>query len=154
LPERRTRSGKGGSPIRSPSVLLMAFCALALSACGGGENEVEPRPDTRPTIESAVAERLARRSDKVASLLEGGDACRAKDEAARLHADLSEAVNNRDIPELYLDDLAGAVNELEAQIPFCEVMQPPSQDTNGENKGEKKKKKKKKKHDDEGQGDD
>jgi hypothetical protein len=124
--------------------LLTACSALALAACGGGENEVERRTVTRPTIESAVAQRLASRSDKVATLLDSGDACGAKDEAARLRADLTRAINDRAIPELYLEDLSGAVNELEAQLPVCEVVQPPPWDTDGE-----KKKKKDKHHDDE-----
>jgi hypothetical protein len=124
--------------------LLTACSALALAACGGGENQVERRTDTRPTIESAVAQRLASRSDKVATLLDSGDACGAKDEAARLRAELTRAINDRAIPELYLEDLSGAVNELEAQLPVCEVVQPPPRDTDGE-----KKKKKDKHHDDE-----
>lgn len=126
----------------------MACSALALAACGGGENEVEPRTDTRPTIESAVAERLASRTDKVASLLESGDACGARDEAARLRAELTEAINGQTIPELYLEDLSGAVNELEAQIPPCEVMEPPPRDRDD------KRKDKKDKHDEDDEGDD
>jgi hypothetical protein len=129
--------------------LLTACSALALAACGGGENEVERRTDTGPTIQSAVAERLASRSDKVASLLESGDPCGAKDEAGRLRAEVTEAINDQAVPELYLEDLSGVVNELEAQIPPCEVMQPPppQQETDGE------KKDKKDKHDDKGDDD-
>jgi hypothetical protein len=127
--------------------LLTACSALALAACGGGGSEVEPRTVTRPTIESAVAVRLASRSDKVASRLEDGDVCGAKKEAARLRAELTRAINGQSIPVLYLEDLSGAVNELEAQIPPCEVVQPPAPDTNGKEKG--KKKGKKDKHDDE-----
>jgi ribosomal protein L12E/L44/L45/RPP1/RPP2 len=126
---------------------------VALTACGGGENEVERRTDTRPTIESAVAERLATRSDKIASLLESGDACGAKDEAARLRAELTEAINGQAIPELYLEDLSGAANELAAQIPPCEVAQPqPPPDTDREKK-EKKKRDKNKHDDDDDKGD-
>jgi bacterioferritin-associated ferredoxin len=123
--------------------LLTACSALALAACGGGGSEVEPRTVTRPTIESAVADRLASRSDKVASRLEVGDACGAKKEAARLRAELTRAINGQSIPEVYLEDLSGAVNELEARIPSCEVVQPPAPDTKGKKKG------KKDKHDDE-----
>jgi hypothetical protein len=127
--------------------LLTACSALTLAACGGGENEVERRTDTRPAIESAVAERLASRSDKVATLLDGGDACGAKDEASRLRAELTQAINDRAIPELYLEDLSGAVNELEAQLPVCAVVQPPSRDTEGEKKRKKDKRDKKDKKD-------
>jgi hypothetical protein len=125
--------------------LLTACSALALAACGGGENEVERRTDTRPTIDRAVAERLASRSDKVASLLESGDPCGAKDEAGRLRAEVTEAINGQAIPELYLEDLSGVVNELVAQIPPCEVAQPQPQDTDRE---KKEKKQDEKKHDD------
>lgn len=123
--------------------MLTACSALALAACGGGGSEVEPRTATRPTIESAVADRLASRSDKVASRLEEGDACGAKKEAVRLRAELTRAINGQSIPELYLEDLSGAVNELEARILPCEVVQPPAPDTKGKKKG------KKDKHDDE-----
>jgi hypothetical protein len=117
---------------------------VALTACGGGGSEVEPRTVTRPTIESAVADRLASRSDKVASRLEEGDACGAKKEAVRLRAELTRAINSQSIPELYLEDLSGAVNELEAQITPCVVAQPSAPDTKDKKKG------KKDKHDDEG----
>ena len=129
--------------------MLTACSALALAACGGGENEVERRTDTRPTIESGVAERLATRSDKVASLLSSGDACGAKQEAGRLRAELTTAIDDRAIPELYLEDLSGVVNELVAQIPPCEVAQPqPPPDTDREKNERKQKKQDKKKHDD------
>lgn len=130
--------------------MLTACSALALAACGGGENEVERRTDTRPTIESAVAERLATHSDKVASLLSSGDACGAKQEAGRLRAELTTAIDDRVIPELYLEDLSGVVNELVAQIPPCEVAQPqppPDMDREKNEKKKKKKKQDKKKHD-------
>ena len=128
--------------------MLTACSALALAACGGGENEVERRTDTRPTIESGVAERLATHSDKVASLLSSGDACGAKQEAGRLRAELTTAIDDRAIPELYLEDLSGVVNELVAQIPPCEVAQQPPPDTDREkNERKKQKKQDKKKHD-------
>ena len=132
--------------------MLTAFSALALAACGAGENEVERRTDTGPTIERAVAERLATRSDRVASLLDSGDACGAKDEAVRLRAELTEAINDQAIPGLYLEDLSGVVNELDAQIPPCEVMQPPPPPDTGDEKQDKKDKNDK--HDDPDKDDD
>ena len=134
--------------------MLTACSALALAACGGGENEVERRTDTWPVIESAVAERLASRSDKVATLLDSGDACGAKDEASRLRAELTQAINDRAIPELYLEDLSDAVNELEAQLPVCAVVQPPSRDTDGEKKRKKDNKDKQDKHEDDDEDED
>jgi hypothetical protein len=104
--------------------LLTACSALALTSCGGGDDQqAERRTDTAaptPTIERAVAERLASRSDQVASLLDSGDACGAHDEAARLRDDLTSAINDGAIPEPYLEDLSGLVNEISAQIPPCE----------------------------------
>lgn len=125
---------KGGCPIRWRSVLLTASSALALASCGGeGEQQVEQRTVTGPTIERALAERLATRSDKVASLLDSGDACGAQAEAARLRRDLTAAVG--EIPPLYLEDLSGAVNELQAAIP-CEFVPPPGYDDDKQNGGD------------------
>jgi hypothetical protein len=102
--------------------LLTACSALVLASCGGDEPQVE-RPtetETAPTIKRDVAERLASRSDKIASLLDSGDSCGAHDEAARLRGDLTSAINDRAIPEPYLEDLSGLVNEISVQIPPCE----------------------------------
>jgi hypothetical protein len=110
--------------------LLTACSAFALASCGGDEPRAEPRTETdtaaAPTIKRAVAERLANRSDKVASLLDSGDACGAAQEASSLRADLTAAISENAIPELYLEDLSGLVNEIQAQIPPC---QPPPTDT-------------------------
>lgn len=125
--------------------------ALALAACGGEQKEVEQRTVFGPTIERAVADRLASRSEKVASLLESGEACGAKREADLLRNELTEAINDGKVPQLYLEDLSGVVNEIQAQIPLCTELQRPSSDDDGEKKGEghKKGKGKKKKKDDE-----
>jgi hypothetical protein len=110
--------------------LLTACSALALASCGGDEPRVEQPTETdappAPTIEREVAERLASRSDKVASLLDSGDACGAAQEASALRADLTAAISENAIPALYLEDLSGLVNEIQAQIPPC---QPPPTDT-------------------------
>lgn len=115
--------------MRWRSVSLTALSALALASCGGEEQQAE-RTVTGPTIPAAVAERLASRSAKVATLLDAGDACGAKDEAAALRADLTASIET--IPELYLEDLSGLVNEIDAQIPACTVIPPPPVETNGE----------------------
>jgi hypothetical protein len=113
--------------MRWRSVLLTASSVVALAACGGGDGEqqVEQRTVTGPTIDRTIADGLATRSDKVATLLDSGDACGARDEAALLRADLTQAINDRAIPDLYLEDLSGLVNEIEAGIPACEEPQPP-----------------------------
>jgi hypothetical protein len=109
--------------------LLTACSALALASCGGDEPQAEPRTETEttPTIERAVAGRLASRSDKVASLLESGDACGAAQEAAALEQDFIAVSNEGKIPDLYREDLGNVVHELVAQIPPCQP--PPPTDT-------------------------
>jgi hypothetical protein len=126
----------------------MACSGLLLAACGGEDAEVERRTDTRPTIARPIADRLASRSDQVATMLDGGDSCGAAREAAALRDDVIATINGRDIPDAYLEDLLGAVHELEAQIPSCE---PPNGDGGDEGRG---KDKKKRKHNDGGEGDD
>jgi hypothetical protein len=123
--------------------LLTASSALALASCGGEEQQVERQTVTGPTIDRPVAERLASRSDKIATLLDSGDACGAKKEAAALRADLTASIDT--IPEAYLEDLSGLVNEIEAQIPLCaQVLQPPrsndrdDEDNKGKGKGKDK----------------
>jgi hypothetical protein len=113
--------------MRWRSVLLTASSVVALAACGGdgGEQQVEQSTVTGPTIDRTIADGLATRSDKVASLLDSGDACGAREEAALLRADLTQAINDRAIPDLYLEDLSGLVNEIEAGIPACEEEPPP-----------------------------
>jgi hypothetical protein len=130
--ERSKRSGKGDCPIPWRSVSLTALSALALASCGGEDQQAERRTVTGPTIPAAVAERLAIRSAKVATLLDAGDACGAKQEAAALRADLTASIET--IPEVYLEDLSGLVNEIDAQIPACPLVQPPPVETNGEDK--------------------
>jgi hypothetical protein len=89
-----------------------------------------------------VALPLAERSERVARLLDRGDRCGAAAEAARLRADLTASISA--IPNLYLEDLSGLVNEIQAQIPPCAEPQPPpdEDDDNGNGKGKKKGKKK------------
>jgi hypothetical protein len=116
------------------SVSLTALSALALASCGGEDQQAERRTVTGPTIPAAVAERLASRSARVATLLDAGDACEAKQEAAALRADLTASIET--IPEIYLEDLSGLVNEIDAQIPACPVVQPPPVETHGEDEDE------------------
>lgn len=131
--------------------MLTACSAVALAACGGGETTVEERANPGPPIERSTAEELAVRSEDVARLLEAGDNCAAMAEAGRLRDELNAAIERGVIPEVYLEDLSGVVNEIQAQIPVCErdvaqVPPPPREDEKrggkrGEDKGKKKDKK-------------
>jgi hypothetical protein len=99
--------------------LLTACSALTLAACGGSGDAVQQQVDIGPVIESGTAEQLAVRSDEIARLLEGGDNCAAMAEGARLRDELNVAINRGVIPEIYLEDLSGIVNEIQALIPPC-----------------------------------
>jgi hypothetical protein len=89
--------------MRWRNVLLTACSALLLAGCGGEDPKVADR--TGPTIERAVADQLATRSDTIANLPDGGDACGARKEAARLRDELTGAINDGAIPELYRGSL-------------------------------------------------
>lgn len=131
--------------------MLTACSALTLAACGGDEGRVERRANPGPPIERGTAEQLAVRSDEVARLLEGGDNCGAMAEGARLRDELNTAISRGVIPEVYLEDLSGLVNEIQAQIPVCEeVAQVPPPPRGGHDRG----KKRKNKHRNENEGDD
>jgi hypothetical protein len=38
---------------------------------------------------------------------------------------VTEAINDGKVPDVYLEDLSGLVNEIEAQIPECVEPEPP-----------------------------
>jgi hypothetical protein len=120
--------------------LLTACSALTLAACGGDGEQERTAP---PRIEAAVAQPLAERSENVARLLESGDRCAAAAEAAQLEQEVIAAINDRAIPDVYLEDLGSVAHELVAQIPPCE--QP--RDEDDEDKKDKKGKGKGKGHD-------
>ena len=117
--------------------MLTVSSVLALAACGGDKTADQPK------IERSLAQTLAVRSDNVAMLLDRGDQCGAKREAAGLRREVTEAINTRRVPDVYLEDLSGVVNEIEAQI-VCRQAQlppPPGEDDAGDDgKGEKKEK--------------
>jgi hypothetical protein len=106
--------------LRWRSALLTVCSVLALAACGGGDGEQAEQQVSGPPIERGVAEDLAKKSEEVANLLDRGDACGARKEAAKLRENVTKAINDGAIPELYLEDLSGVVNEIQAGIPACE----------------------------------
>ena len=124
--------------MRSRSVWLTACSAalaVAVGGCGGNDSE---RQVAGPKIEGAVANELASLSDEVARQLEDGDSCAARETAARLRDGVTEAINDGKVPDVYLEDLSGVVNEIEAQIPECAASPPPPDDGDtGKGKGKK-----------------
>lgn len=112
--------------------MLTACSALALGACGGEAKETERRTDTWPRIDRSLATSLAARSDAVANLLDRGDNCGAAAEAARLRDDVTASIGS--IPDVYVEDFSGLVNEIQAQIPPCE--QPPVDDRKEDEEGD------------------
>lgn len=128
--------------------MLTACSALTLTSCGGEKQNVDRRTETGPTIAADVAEPLAERSERVAGLLERGDACGARAQVILLRRDLTDAINARTIPDIYLEDLSGVVNEIEAQLPPCEPMIPPPRKKQDEGKGKDKDKDKDEEGDD------
>lgn len=102
-----------------------------------------------PRIERATANELAELSDEVAEQLENGDQCAAAASAARLRDGVTQAINAGEVPEIYLEDLSGLTNEIEAQLPQCVEQAPPpddgadedDDDGGGRGKGKKDKKK-------------
>jgi hypothetical protein len=126
-----------------------AALALALAGCGGSEGETETEV-AGPTIERATAERLAALSDEVGRSLDAGDACAALDAATRLREGVTAAINDGKVPTVYLEDLSGLTNEIEAQIPECagpaptppeDEGQEDEDDDDGAKKGRKREKK-------------
>jgi len=81
---------------------------LALLAAGCGGEESGPSND--------VAERLAVRSESVATEVEAGDACAARSEAEELQREAIAAVNDGDLPEEIQEAVLGSVNALLAAI--------------------------------------
>lgn len=128
--------------MRSRSVWLTACSAalaVAVGGCGGNDSE---RQVAGPKIEGAVANELASLSDEVAQQLEDGDSCAARKTAARLRDGVTEAINGGKVPDVYLEDLSGVVNEIEAQIPECTASPAPPPEDGDKGKGEGKGKKK------------
>ncbi len=82
---------------------LLLVLVLLAAGCGGDEG-------------NDVAERLAVRSESVATEVEAGDACDARVEAEALQQEAIAAVNAGDVPQELQEDVLGAVNALLAAI--------------------------------------
>jgi hypothetical protein len=128
---------------RSFTLLLCGVVVLA-AGCGGGGENVASEPAPAPTIDPAVADRLAAASDAVADALDAGDVCGAAGLADDLNAQVIAAVNAGEIPPRYQEDVQSRANEL---VNTVNCPQPADDD---EDEDEPKKKEKKKKKEDNG----
>jgi hypothetical protein len=124
--EPRTRSAKGGCPIRWPTAWLSACsCAALLAGCGGEEQAREPAP----RLPQALAEGLAAEADAVAARLDAGDPCGAAALAAALQQRPIEALNRPGaVPDALKDDLGSGVADVvdRAQSDCASATPPPA----------------------------
>jgi hypothetical protein len=97
--------------------LGLLAAVLLLAGCGGGTvTTVVTTTAQLPQLPHALAGRLAAETDAVAVALDGGDACAARAAATKLQADTIAAINARQVPPIYEEELLGRVNALSAKI--------------------------------------
>ena len=133
--------------------LTTLIAVAALAACGG-EEAAAPE---EPRLPRAVAERLAQRSEAVATALAEGDACRADERAAALRDEARRAVEAEEVPPELRAELERTARELEAQIecapaPAADEDEQDEDRDRDEKKKEKKEKKKEKDKEDKDKG--
>ena len=96
--------------------------AVFLAGCGGGADRPAP---VRPALPAPLAAQLAERSDRVAAALASGNSCSAVAEANALQQATVQAINRRQVPAAFQEELSAAVNDLAGRIP---CVPPPQQD--------------------------
>jgi hypothetical protein len=119
------------------------FCAVVLAAAAVTGCGSESRSPPKPRLPAAVAEQLARQSDRVAAALAAGDACKARDEARRLQQQTLAAINARRIPGPFQEQLGTTVNALADRIactPSVPAVDEENERDSGHGKGHKDKK--------------
>lgn len=112
---------------RSIGIVVVIALVSALAACGGDGTE----PERRPTLAPAVADPLAREADAVATLLEAGDACAAKERADRLQSEVEQAIAAGEVPRPLQGPLRQATARLAGDI-VCTPVAPPADESDGE----------------------
>jgi hypothetical protein len=85
-------------------IAALSLCALALAGCGGHSG---------PSIDAALAAKLARQADAVAA---AKDACAARTHAQILQRQTIAATNAGRIPTVFQEPLLGRVNELVGEL--------------------------------------
>jgi hypothetical protein len=96
---------------RHRTLLPVALVAVALAGCGG-RHHVPPAPQ----LPAALARSLAVQADAVASRLDAGDECGAREHALALQQAAIAAVNERRIPAGYQEPLLGDIALLVQRI--------------------------------------
>jgi hypothetical protein len=128
-----------GDPTRDTAELIRArtcrtlvlFALVAATAACGAQRTSAPPPRPRPPkIPNAVAARLAGEADAVAAALARGDACAARQQAARLRADATSSIGR--VPAALQEPLSSGVNALVAELPRCVVPAVPAATTTAE----------------------
>jgi hypothetical protein len=126
--------------------LTACSCVVLAAGCGGHGSKQKPRV-TGPRIPAAVAQRLARESDAVATSLDAGDRCAAAARAQALQRDTIARIGS--VPAQLQETLQGTVNDLVDRVgPVCSE-RPPAAGGKAKGKG----KGHEKKHGGEGGGD-
>jgi hypothetical protein len=128
--------------------VLAVLAVLTLVGCGGSPT-VAQKP---PTLSPDVANALAARADRVASLAEQGQTCRAAAEAHQLQQDTIAAVNAGHVPGPLQEPLQGAANRLAAAL-VCAPPPTTQQEPQGKKERGHGKKKGHEKHGGGGEGD-
>jgi hypothetical protein len=128
LQRRKTRT-------RRIDLVAALVAALVLAGCGSGEQR---RAAPQPKLPRTVATELAARSDHVAVALDGGDPCRALQEAERLQQDTIRAINDRRVPAPFQEQLGAAVNDLVSRIQCTPSAVDDEGGRHGKSKGKKK----------------
>ena len=125
MQRRKTRT-------RRPELCAVMAAALCLAGCGSGS---EPRAAPQPELPHSVATALASGSDEVARALTAGDPCRALSVARQLQQETVAAINDRQIPGAFQEQLGSAVADLVSRI---RCVPPVNKHDNGKHNGQKK----------------
>lgn len=100
------------------------------AGCGGGDEA-----PAKPTLNPAVASRLASASDAIAESLDQGDVCAAAGQADDLKHAVVTAINAGEVPQAFQEELMSRANELVDEI---NCPPPEEEEDEDDNKGKDK----------------
>ncbi len=96
---------------RSAAVVL---AAVVLAGCGGHSSHRTALPP--PKLQRALAQQLAKLSERVAEKLDARDSCAARVAANALQSRTIAAVNGHEVPDALKEPLMSAATELASRI--------------------------------------